>query len=322
MDDNIINVNILNLYNKNKIIFYTPKPKTEIEGINNIKYYSWFSLKHIDDHKNWWWDILPNGLPSRENIKKIMNDEYIKKCNINEFSGSFSDFFYLPKKYLNEKLFTLFKLFSEYKIFLEIAIPTIIHNIEPDESNYQPFSNKVLWGGKRKYLAEKQNIYYSLNQSHDLIIHPIKLKDNPDLKHYLVDILCKKKCVIITTINKPTITILKHINNIPIVVLSAKRASNTGGEVIVLTSTNSSDDELVEILKKYNIRYFRGDLKNVLKRFVDAIKSFDDTTPIFRLTADNVFPDGKMLDLMHSKYILNNYEYLGLKELPLQTLLS
>ena len=50
--------------------------------------------------------------------------------------------------------------------------------------------------------------------------------------------------------------ILKHINNIPIVVLSAKRASNTGGEVIVLTSTNSSDDELVEILKKYNIRYF------------------------------------------------------------------
>jgi spore coat polysaccharide biosynthesis protein SpsF len=104
--------------------------------------------------------------------------------------------------------------------------------------------------------------------------------------------------------------ILKHINNIPIVVLSAKRASNTGGEVIVLTSTNSSDDELVEILKKYNIRYFRGDLKNVLKRFVDAIKSFDDTTPIFRLTADNVFPDGRMLDLMHSKYILNNYEYL------------
>ena len=76
MDDNIININILNLYNKNKIIFYTPKPKTEIEGVNNIKYYSWFSLKHIDDHKDWWWDILPNGLPSRENIKKRMNNEY------------------------------------------------------------------------------------------------------------------------------------------------------------------------------------------------------------------------------------------------------
>ena len=315
MDDNIININILNLYNKNKIIFYTPKPKTEIEGVNNIKYYSWFSLKHIDDHKDWWWDILPNGLPSRENIKKIMNNEYIKKCNINKFSGSFSDFFYLPKKYLNEKLFTLFKLFSEYKIFLEIAVPTIIHNIEPDESNYQPFSNKVFWGRKRKYLAEKQNIYNSLNQSHDLIIHPIKLKDNPDLKHYLVDILCKKKCVIITTINKPTITILKHINNkdYDVIIVGDKKTPNNYKSLNCIFLDIESQQKLFPKLHNilpYN-HYCRknlGYLYAIKKKYEIIYETDDDNIPYDEF--DNILnqTNSYMIRETESKWI-NIFKY-------------
>jgi hypothetical protein len=45
------------------------------------------------------------------------------------------------------------------------------------------------------------------------ILHPIKFNQNPLSKEWLTDIFCKDKCVIITTINKPTETILKHINN-------------------------------------------------------------------------------------------------------------
>ena len=56
-------------------------------------------------------------------------------------------------------------------------------------------------------------IYYSLNQKNNLFIHPIKFNSNPETKRWLEDIFNKKRCVIITTINKPTEAILKHINN-------------------------------------------------------------------------------------------------------------
>ena len=44
--------------------------------------------------------------------------------------------------------------------------------------------------------------------------------------------------------------VLLPIENIPLVVLAAKRASNTGIEVLVVTSTDVSDDMLCDELKK------------------------------------------------------------------------
>jgi len=80
------------------------------------------------------------------------------------------------------------------------------------------------------------------------------------------------------------------------VVLAAKRASNTGRDVRILTSIDRSDDAICEVLEKHEIDYFRGSLDNVLKRFYDALVDYDDTTKVFRLTADNVLPDGAFLD--------------------------
>jgi hypothetical protein len=142
-----------------------------------------------------------------------MNDNEFKKYNINKFSGAFSDWFYLPKKYLTESLFDLFESFANYEVFLEIAISTIIHNIEPDYSQYQFFTNEILWNNNRSKFLNKEYIYNSINHSHNLILHPIKLNENQESIHWLKEIFSKDKCVIITTINKPTETILKHINN-------------------------------------------------------------------------------------------------------------
>jgi FkbM family methyltransferase len=144
---------------------------------------------------------------------RSLNDNEFKQYNINKFSGSFSDWFYLPKKYLTNKLFHLFELFSNHEVFLEIAIPSIIHNIEMDNSQYQEFNDNVLWKNYREQFLNKDYIYISLNHNHDFILHPIKFNENPDSKYWLKDIFCKDRCVIITTINKPTETIIKHINN-------------------------------------------------------------------------------------------------------------
>ena len=95
---------------------------------------------------------------------------------------------------------------------------------------------------------------------------------------------------------------LLPIGDYPMVILAAKRATNTGLNVRVITSTDQSDDAICEVLEKYEIGYFRGSLNNVLKRFNDALVDYSDSTKVFRLTADNVLPDGAMLDEMESVF--------------------
>ena len=218
MDDCVININILNLFDSDKIIYYKPTcvdcdMDNVYNGITTDK--SWFKLDDIDNHIGWQWN---NGWQWNCNwgkpaVKSLINDNKFTKYNINKFSGAFSDWFYLPKKYLTDELFELFELFSKYEVFLEIAIPSIIHNVEPDISKYQFFTNDILWT-YRENLLNKEYIYNSLNHDHNLILHPIKFNQNPNSKEWLKDFLCKDKCVIITTINKPTETILKHITNV------------------------------------------------------------------------------------------------------------
>jgi FkbM family methyltransferase len=216
MDDNIVNVNILNLFDNNKILYYPP----------NNKYLSTST------------DFETLAEKSGKNaISNLLNDTTFQKYNIDKFSGSFSDFFYLPKKYLTDELFELFELFSKYEVFFEISIPTIIHNIEHDKTQYQLFTCDILCNANRSYsgtleddynqetsacttsisssqkFLNKEYIYHSLNHNHNLFLHPIKFNENPISKEWLKDIFCKEKCVIITTINKPTETIFKHITN-------------------------------------------------------------------------------------------------------------
>ena len=104
---------------------------------------------------------------------------------------------------------------------------------------------------------------------------------------------------------------LMKINKIPILILAAKRLSNKGHKVIVATSNNKIDDPIISCLKKYNLDYYRGDSKNVLKRIVDALEDFKDNTTVVRATADNIFPDGNLVDEMYSYYVSKKLSYLG-----------
>jgi hypothetical protein len=146
-------------------------------------------------------------------IYQMIDDADFGQYNISKYSGAFSDFFYLPKKYLSTQLFGMFQIFAKHKIFLEIAIPSIIHNTEPDPIQYHVFTDEILWNGDRDKVYDIEYIYNSFNCKHNLFFHPIKLNKDPIYLQYLPELLCKEKCVIITTINKPTETILKHINN-------------------------------------------------------------------------------------------------------------
>jgi len=100
------------------------------------------------------------------------------------------------------------------------------------------------------------------------------------------------------------------INKLPIVVLASLRAGNTGKKVRVVTSIDQGDDLIESELREREIDFYRGSLNNVLQRFVESIDGYDDSALVFRLTADNIFPDGKLLDDMENYYLQNDCEYL------------
>ncbi len=100
------------------------------------------------------------------------------------------------------------------------------------------------------------------------------------------------------------------ISGIPLVVLAARRAANTGREVIVATSNEATDNALAALLMGAGIRCYRGSLENPLQRIVDALKGYGDDTLVFRLTADNAFPDGSLLDEMEEEFLRHSLKYL------------
>ncbi|WP_244507154.1 aldo/keto reductase [Pseudomonas panipatensis] len=104
--------------------------------------------------------------------------------------------------------------------------------------------------------------------------------------------------------------VLLPVNGIPLAVLAAERAANTGRKVIVATSREATDDALAELLTRHGLHCFRGDLDNTLERIVGALEGYEDDTLVFRLTADNVFPDGALLDDIEQEFIQRKLNYL------------
>lgn len=104
---------------------------------------------------------------------------------------------------------------------------------------------------------------------------------------------------------------LLPIGGMPSIVLAAKRAANTGRKVTVITSSDSSDDPLVDVLRQWEIPYFRGSLDHVLHRYVQATKDLKPTEYFIRLTGDNVVPDGQFLDQMETQCRAKSAHYLA-----------
>lgn len=105
---------------------------------------------------------------------------------------------------------------------------------------------------------------------------------------------------------------LKKINKIPIVVLSAKRLSNRGHRLVVATSSDKSDDKLVKILSSNKIKYYRGSLKNVFSRFLELAKNYNHSDLIVRATADNIFPDGNLVNILIKRIRKEKMDYIGI----------
>lgn len=104
--------------------------------------------------------------------------------------------------------------------------------------------------------------------------------------------------------------VLLPMAGMPLVVLAARRAGNAGSNVIVATSDEPSDDLLAKMLENAGIHCFRGCLEDPLGRIVGALAGYEDNTLVFRLTADNIFPDGNLLREMEEDFLAMGLSYL------------
>ena len=103
---------------------------------------------------------------------------------------------------------------------------------------------------------------------------------------------------------------LLPIAGYPSVSLAALRAANAGGEVIVATSDDPSDDALAAEVQTHQMRVVRGSLHDLLARFHRATDSLSDSDIVVRLTADNVVPDGRLVQDLASALHDSDMEYL------------
>lgn len=103
---------------------------------------------------------------------------------------------------------------------------------------------------------------------------------------------------------------LLNINKFPLIILLYKRIVSRSYKTVILTSNHSSDDYLCKILKKYKIKFYRGNLPNVKKRFLDYSKKFNNNDIIVRLTADCLFVDKWLVKFVIKQLQENRKEYL------------
>ena len=109
--------------------------------------------------------------------------------------------------------------------------------------------------------------------------------------------------------------VLKTILDKPMIIHQLERTTQSKyiNKLILVTSNESSDDELASTITDYKFEVYRGDKNNVLKRFYEAVKelklSEDDI--IVRLTGDCPLHDALVIDESIESFIKAECDYLS-----------
>lgn len=80
--------------------------------------------------------------------------------------------------------------------------------------------------------------------------------------------------------------------------------------LVVATSTERSDDVLAEVCTAVPVAVFRGDLDDVLNRYIGALDAYgEDATHVVRLTADCPLCDPDLIDAVIAKHLKTGADY-------------
>lgn len=104
--------------------------------------------------------------------------------------------------------------------------------------------------------------------------------------------------------------VLKDVLGEPMVIRQLERISRSKmiDQIVVATSTESSDDPLAEAVTSAGYQVFRGSLDDVLSRFQTLRKDFNPTH-IVRLTADCPLTDPAVIDGIIEQHVETQVDY-------------
>ena len=104
---------------------------------------------------------------------------------------------------------------------------------------------------------------------------------------------------------------LQLIGDVPMILKLVKRLSMAKKfrKIIVCTTTDHSDDQLVEILEKESILYFRGDVNDTIKRLLDAANHFG-TDLIVNVEGDKIYTDPLFVDKIVDELQNNHVDFV------------
>ncbi len=108
--------------------------------------------------------------------------------------------------------------------------------------------------------------------------------------------------------------VLKTVLGKPLLEYQIERVkrSNFINEIVIATTTNESDDLIVELCKKIEIKYYRGSEEDVLSRYYEAAME-NHSDIIIRLTSDCPIIDTNVMDQVIQNYIeyQDQYDYVS-----------
>lgn len=86
-------------------------------------------------------------------------------------------------------------------------------------------------------------------------------------------------------------------------------------EIVIATTTHKRDDAIVKFAKDNNITFYRGSEEDVLDRFYKTCLEFNVET-VVRVTPDCPILDPQVVDIVISKYMEGNYDYVSNTIMP------
>jgi len=81
-------------------------------------------------------------------------------------------------------------------------------------------------------------------------------------------------------------------------------------EIVVATTTNDTDNPIIELCIKKGVKFYRGSEDDVLGRVLQAHKSLQSDI-IVELTGDCPLVDPEIIDGIINEYLENNFDYVS-----------
>ena len=110
---------------------------------------------------------------------------------------------------------------------------------------------------------------------------------------------------------------LKKINGKPIIQYLIERLQQLKkiDDIIICTTNEKSDDELIDFLEKNNFSYFRGSTKDILDRFLGASIKFNSDF-IIAIDGDDIYCDPNLIAKIIEEFENSNADCIKIENVP------